>query len=175
MIERTGKLKTACRDFEEDLVLFYYGDGLEAERTRVEGHIKACSSCGRFLDDLHKLLPQMAEPKELPRSFWDKYHKEVVQKLAAQQARSSWWQDFFAAARAWAVPAFGTAVVAVLAVALVIGKTSWNLQSSRSQGNVPQEIMADTNQLEFFNSMDMLESLRALESLDASKTNAKIS
>jgi hypothetical protein len=175
MIERTGKLETACRDFEEDLVLFYYGDGLEAERSRVEGHIKACSSCSRFLDDLHKLLPQMAEPKELPRSFWDNYHREVVQKLAAQQARSSWWKDFFAATRAWAVPAFGTAVVAVLAVALVVGKTSWNLQSSRSQGSIPQEIMADTNQLEFFNSMDMLESLRALESLDASKTNARIS
>ena len=69
MMGRSGKLETACRDFEEDLVLYYYGEGSEAERSRVESHVKACSRCSRFLDDLRKLLPQIARPEELPQSF----------------------------------------------------------------------------------------------------------
>src|SRR5437773_465220 len=48
MMGRSGKLETACRDFEEDLVLYYYGEGSGAERSRVESHVKACSRCSRF-------------------------------------------------------------------------------------------------------------------------------
>ena len=70
MKERTDTLRTACKDFEEDLVLYYYGDDSEAERSRVEGHLQSCASCHAFLDDLRKLLPQMVKPTDLPQSFW---------------------------------------------------------------------------------------------------------
>ena len=40
MTERGDTLRTACKDFEEDLVLYYYGDGSAAERSRVEGHLQ---------------------------------------------------------------------------------------------------------------------------------------
>jgi hypothetical protein len=175
MMGRSGKLETACRDFEEDLVLYYYGEGLGAELSRVESHVKGCSRCSRFLDDLRKLLPQMAQPEELPQSFWDNYYREMVGKLAVHRERSSWWRSFFAPMRVWVVPAFGTAAIAVLAVALVLGKGGWSFQPNRSQQNIPSEILTDAKQLEFFNSMDMLESLHVLETLDSTKTESRTS
>ena len=71
MKEHSDTLRTACKDFEEDLVLYYYGDGSEKERIRVQGHLQTCSSCREFLEDLRKLLPQMAKPSELPPTFWE--------------------------------------------------------------------------------------------------------
>ena len=169
-MERKQTLETACRDFEEDLVLYYYGDDSEAERGRVEVHIRTCVRCQRFLDDLRRLLPQMAQPESLPQSFWDGYYRETVAKIAAQRDRSSWWRNFLAPMRAWALPVLATASVAVLAVGLLIGKGGWNPQAVRPRANIPQEILTDASQLEFFNSMDMIESLPALEALDGGKT-----
>jgi len=169
MKEHIDTLRTACKDFEEDLVLYYYGDDSEAERGRVEGHLQSCLSCHEFLDDLRKLLPQMAKPKELPPMFWDNYYNEMVEKLAVHQERHAWWKSLFAPMRAWMLPAFGTAAVAALAVGLVIGRGHWHYPFSQTQERIPQEILADTNQLEFFKSMDMLETLSSLEALDGTK------
>jgi predicted anti-sigma-YlaC factor YlaD len=163
------KLPAACRDFEEDLVLHYYGDGSEAERNRVEVHLQECSPCHAFLEDLRKLLPQMAKPNELPQSFWDNYYRETLEKLAAVEERKFWWRNLLAPMRAWMLPAFGTAAVAALAVALVFTKGHWNFSLQQSGESIPQEILVDTNQLEFFKSMDMLEALSKLETLDGTK------
>jgi Putative zinc-finger len=162
-------LEIACSDFEEDLVLHYYGDGSEAERNRVEAHLQKCAACRAFLEDLGKLLPQMAKPKELPQSFWDSYYRETVEKLAALEERQFRWRNLLAPMRAWMLPAFGTAAVAVLAVALVFGKGDWKFSWKQPGENIPQEILVDTNQLEFFKSMDMLEALSKLETLDGTK------
>ena len=172
MMERKQTLETACRDFEEDLVLYYYGDGSEAERGRVEVHTRTCGRCHRFLEDLRRLLPQMAQPESLPQSFWDGYYRETIAKIAAQRERSSWWRNLLTPMRAWAVPVFASAAVAVLAVALLIDKGGWNAQSLGLRGNIPQEILTDASQLEFFNSMDVIESLPALEELDGGKTES---
>jgi len=169
MTERGDTLRTACKDFEEDLVLYYYGDGSAAERSRVEGHLQGCSSCQEFLDDLRKLLPKMAKPSELPPTFWDNYYNEMVQKLAVYEERHAWWKSWFAPMRGWMLPAFGTAAVAALAIGLVIGRGHWHYPFSQTQERIPQEILADTNQLEFFESMDLLENLSSLETQDGSK------
>jgi len=174
-MERKPTLETACRDFEEDLVLYYYGDGSEGERGRVEVHVRTCARCHRFLDDLRRLLPQMAQPESLPQSFWDGYYRETVAKITAQREQSPWWRNFLAPMRAWAVPVFASAAVAVLAVGLFIGKGSWNAQSVGLRANIPQEILTDASQLEFFNSMDVIESLPALEELDGGKTESSSS
>ena len=163
---KTEPLETACKQFEEDLVLYYYGEGSSAERAGVEKHVQACGRCSGFLDDLGRLLPRLAEAKEFPQSFWDTYYKEVMDKLAAQQESTTWWQRFFAPLRPWAVPAFGTAVIAVVAVVLVLEKGMPNLQGARFWDNIPREVLVDSAQLEFFKSMDMLESLSVLEGLD---------
>jgi hypothetical protein len=169
MTERSDTLRTACKDFEEELVLYYYGDDSEAERSRVEGHLQSCSPCQEFLDDLRKLLHSMAKPSELPPMFWDDYYNEMVQKLAIHEERQPWWKNFFSPMRTWMVPAFGTAAVAALAIGLVIGSGHWHYPFSRTQEQIPREILADTNQLEFFKSMDLLENLSSLEASDGSK------
>jgi hypothetical protein len=173
MKEVTHKLESACRAFEADLVLFYYGDIAGEERRRVETHCADCLRCRRFLDDLKRLLPQMAKAKPLPTDFWDRYYRETLQKLAAQEARGSWLRNLFAPMHVWLIPAFGTVAVAALAVTLVLGKNGWNFHLSAPQQEViPQEILADEAKVEFFKSMDLLESLGVLEKMDGSQPDA---
>jgi predicted anti-sigma-YlaC factor YlaD len=162
-------LRPACKDFEEDLVLYYYGDDSAAEHGRVENHLQNCLSCQEFLNDLRKLLPQMAQPTELPAEFWDNYYSEMVQKLAVHEERQGWWQTLFAPMRTWMVPAFGTAAMAALAVWLVVGTGHWHFPFGRTAEQIPQEILTDKNQLEFFRSMDLLENLSSLEAVDGNK------
>ena len=156
-------LEPACSVFEEDLVLYYYGDGSEDERRRVETHFGGCPRCQRFLQDLRGLLPQMAKPQEMPPSFWDNYYREMTEKLAAQRERKAWWGSWFAPMNMWLVPAFGTAAVALLAVGLVIGKSNWSSEPKQIEAAIPQEILADSKELEFLDSLDMLEALRTQE------------
>jgi hypothetical protein len=70
------------------------------------------------------------------------------------------------------MPVFASAGVAALAVGLLIGKGGWNGQFVGLRGNIPQEILTDAGQLEFFKSMDVIESLPALEELDGGKTES---
>jgi predicted anti-sigma-YlaC factor YlaD len=173
MKQVSQKLESACSAFEADLVLYYYGDVAEAERRRIESHCQNCFRCRRFLDDLNRLLPQMAKAKPLPADFWDSYYKETVQKLAAQEARGSWWRNLFAPMHVWLIPAFGTVAVAALAVTLVLGKSAWNFQwTPPQQVKIPQEVLADANKVEFFESMDLLESLGVLEKMDGLPQNS---
>lgn len=165
-------LESACKQYEEDLVLYYYGENSEEERRRVERHLLSCRSCGRFLDDLRGLLPQMAQAEEVPQTFWDNYYRETVAKLTDHDEREPWWRRLFAPARLWMVPAFGTVVAAVLVIGLVFGKGNLRLFVEPHQEKIPQEILTDRNQLEFFESMDMLESLSKLEAQDDQKTNS---
>lgn len=169
MKEPIGTLRTACKDYEEDLVLYYYGDSSAAEQSRIESHLESCSPCHEFLDDLRKLLPTMAKPSDLPPSFWDNYYRETVEKLAALEERKLWWRNLFAPMRTWMLPAFGTAAVAIFALALGLSKGNWVFSPSQPPEKIPQEILADTNQLEFFKSMDMLEALSKLEALDGTR------
>ena len=73
----------------------------------------------------------------------------------------------------WLIPAFGTVAVAVLAVALVYGKSGWNFQLNPSQQvKIPQEILADASKMEFFESMDLLESLGVLEKMEGKQKDS---
>ncbi|HKY10111.1 MAG TPA: zf-HC2 domain-containing protein, partial [Candidatus Binatia bacterium] len=67
-------LKSACKQYEEDLVLHYYGENKEAERANVEQHLAECSACRLFLQDLSNLLPQISRLEPMPQSFWDNYY-----------------------------------------------------------------------------------------------------
>jgi len=167
MNETHVTLENACGEFEADLVLYYYGEGWEVERRRVEGHLAGCQRCGRFLNDLRGLLPQMSKSTELPQAFWDDYYREMVLKLDQVRERKSWWQNLLPGFGGWAVPAFGTAMVVVFAVALIFGEGDWNLRSNPApQEAIPQEILSDSGRLEFFKSLDMLESMSTLENMD---------
>jgi hypothetical protein len=162
--KRAHVLESACKELEEDLVLYYYQDLPEADRGRLEEHVHGCRRCDRFLEDLRKLLPQAAV-KELPPFFWPKYSAEVMEKI--ELSRRARWRNLIAPARLWILPAFGTAAVAVLALTLVFGKGGWNSRPE-APAMIPQEILVDAANVEFFKSMDLLESLPALEKMEGS-------
>jgi len=170
-MKNSAPLETACKQYEEDLVLHYYGENGDNERRRVEQHLTSCHSCRRFLGDLQRVLPQMAGAEEMPQAFWDNYYRETVSKLAEQEERKFWWRSLFNPMRTWMAPAFGTVAVAVLVVGLVIGKGNLRLFVEPRGESIPREILADQNQLEFFESMDMLEALDRLENQDDQKTD----
>jgi len=68
--------------------------------------------------------------------------------------------------------------VAILVVGLLFGKGNLNSFMHRTSERIPQEILADENQLQFFESMDLLESLGTLEKQDdqnADSTNTQSS
>ena len=61
---------------------------------------------------------------------------------------------------------------AVLVVGLMFGKDNLKLFIEPRVERIPQEILADKNQLEFFQAMDMIEALSRLEAQDEPKSDA---
>ena len=170
-MKTSAPLASACKEYEEDLVLHYYGDNGDDERGKVELHLAGCPACRHFLDDLKRLLPQMTRVETMPQSFWDSYYRETVSKLRTHDERKNWWRSMFAPMRTWMVPAFGTLAVALLVIGLMFGKSNLvSLVESRPE-KIPQEILADKNQLEFFESLDIIEALSKLEAQDEPKTD----
>jgi hypothetical protein len=166
------QLERMCKESEEDLVLYYYGEIADDEKRRLEQHLGHCAGCGRFIEDLHRLLPQVAVPEELPQSFWDDYYRETVAKLRDQREQKFYWRNLFAPMRTWMIPAFGTAVIAALAFGVVLSKGTLSSLYNQPPERIPREIVTDTEQLEFFRSLDMLEALSGLEGLEISKADA---
>jgi len=161
MSKHKDTLGSACKNYEEDLVLYYYGDCSEAEGCRVESHLKDCALCHRFLEDLRKFLPHVARPREFPQTFWDSYYRELLGKLEAVEERRTWWKrPLFS----WTLPALGTVGVIILALGLVLA------QRNRDQEKIPREILGDEAKVEFFETMDLLESLQLLEAMEDDKT-----
>lgn len=164
MVQRNDSLGSACKAFEESLVLYYYGDCEGPEQDRVREHLGACGSCARFLEELRAFLPLMAEPKELPRNFWDDYYRELRRKLEALGEAEPWWKRLWSPLRPWAVPALGTALVVILALAFPVSRGLWRQQATDEAA--PQEIRAVAKNLDFFETMGILESLDLLERLE---------
>ena len=65
--------------------------------------------------------------------------------------------------------------VAALAIALVLEKTELVSFVYTPQPIIPVEVLVDSNQLEFFKSLEILESLGTLEELDAGTPQPKTS
>jgi hypothetical protein len=71
------------------------------------------------------------------------------------------------------LPAFGTVAVAVLAIGLLLGKGDSTRFAEKSSDAIPQEILADANELEFFESLDMFIWLSKLKEQDEQTTRPK--
>jgi len=175
MKNRVAPLEGACNTYEEDLVLYYYGETGASECAAIEQHLAQCLCCRKFLDDLGRLLPQMAPNPQLPQSFWDNYFRETVAKLDEQASRQNGWRRWFAPMNGWLVPAFGTVAIAVFALAIYWEKGDFLSKSEPASVNIPAEVLVDSNQLEFFKSLDILESLSTLEKQDGVKPERKTS
>ena len=175
MENRIKPLEDACKNYEEDLVLYHYAETDASERAAIEQHLAQCLRCRNFVEDLGRVLPQMAPKPELPQAFWDNYFRETVAKLDDQAARQNWWQRWFAPMNSWLVPTFGTVAIAVFAIALLLQKGDFNATSETASAQIPAEVLVDSNQLEFFKSMEILESLSTLEEQDSAKPERKTS
>lgn len=175
MEKRVTSLQGACKSYEEDLVLYYYAETGANERVTIEQHLAQCLRCRKFVDDLGRVLPQMAPKPELPQVFWDNYYRETVAKLDEQAARQNWWRRWFAPMNGWLVPAFGTVAIAVFAIALMLEKGNFTSTTETASVSIPAEVLVDSNQLEFFNSLEILESLSTLEEQDSAKPERKTS
>ena len=163
MVQRNDQLRGACQAFEQDLVLYYYGECAGDERVKVEKHLEGCDSCRQFLGDLRRLLPLTIKPDEPPQLFWQSYSKEMQRKLAAAEQKGRWWRDLFPILRPWPVPALATALVLILALTLTFGKRIWRPQDLPPEEEGIMEILPMAENLDFFKAMELLDSLDLLE------------
>lgn len=158
---RTVMPKTACDEFETDLVLYAYGKIGDVERASIEAHLDACASCRARQD---RLLEELATaPLDFPPpQFWDDYSRELRQKLAAiDEGRRNGLR--------WLPPlSFGgiTAMAAGFVVVIALGMSlQHTLFSSRDdlqeeaavQEDAMMEVLPIVQNLEFFESMHYLE------------------
>lgn len=166
MVRRKDTLRVACKDFEQDLVFYYYGECDGNDRNRVKTHLEACASCRQFLEDLGTLLPLTVKPDEPPQAFWEGYSREMRRKLMAVQERASWWKGLFTLFHPWSVPALATALVLILALGLTFTKGRWRSQDLPSDEEALQEVLPMAENLEFFKSLDFIELMDLLEAVE---------
>src|SRR4029453_939909 len=112
----------ACTQWEEDLVLHYYGELAGSEREAVDDHVRGCEPCRFYLKELESILPLTVKPDEPPQAFWGDYRREKRRKPTRVSDRKSWWQRPAAFFQPWAIPVSATAAVAILALTLTFGK-----------------------------------------------------
>lgn len=165
MAERQN-LPGACKDFEPDLVLFYYQDLAGAERQRLESHLESCARCRTFSESLRSFLPATVQTDEPSPAFWQSYSREMRAKLAAEDEKPGWRQALSFLFRPWPVPAMATALI--LALALTFSK-GWLPTGQNTKESEPAEI---ADNVDFLNSMDFLDSMALLEAVEGQETQS---
>jgi hypothetical protein len=152
-----------CRQFEEDLVLYYYGELDSSERATVKDHVQGCDPCRLYLKELESILPLTLKPDEPPQAFWDNYSREMRRKLDAAREGKSWWRSLGSFVQPWAIPVSATAAVALLALTLSLGKGYWAPREIPQDDEVFMEILPAAENLEFFETMEVLDAMDFLE------------
>jgi hypothetical protein len=166
MVHRDDVVPVVCKDLDQDLVLYYYGECAEKERKRIETHLQGCVLCRRFLEDLRALLPLTEKPDEPPQAFWESYSREMRKKLAAAEQRGAWWRSLPGFLRPWPVPAMATALILLLAVTLTFTRGLWRSQDLPPEEQALLETLPNAENLEFFKAMDFLDSMDLLEAVE---------
>jgi anti-sigma factor RsiW len=154
-----------CRNLEEDLVLYYYGELAESERRNCEAHLKDCEYCRASLAAMSKLLPITAAHDEPPPAFWNDYSREMRHKLDWAAERKSWWQSIAGLFAPIPIPALATGAVLLLALALTFGKGLWQPSAPAPDDESFMEVLPIAEQLDFFSDMELLDNLDLLETL----------
>ena len=165
MAQNNRSAAAACTQWEEDLVLHYYGELRGSERAAVEDHVRGCEPCRFYLKELASLLPLTVKPDEPPQAFWDDYSREIRRKLADASERKSWWQILASFFQPWAIPVSATAVVAILALTLTVGKGFWGSKEAPQDDEAFMEILPAAENLEFFKTMEVLDAMDFLEDI----------
>jgi hypothetical protein len=169
MARQKENMANPCESFEQDLVLFHYGELGGADEERVKTHSASCAACAGYLKELAALLPLTVETDDPPQEFWHDYNRELRQKLEAAEASSSWWQSFAIALRPSRVAALAGAAVVVLALAITLGKVTWTPQNEVQDVEIAAAL---SENLEFFGAMEVLDNLELLEFMGSDGDNA---
>jgi predicted anti-sigma-YlaC factor YlaD len=172
MAQNENRIKDNCKNFEHDLVIYYYGECDIKDRSRVETHLEGCASCRRFLEELRLLLPLTTKLDEPDEAFWNAYSREIHKKLVEVKNKPSWRNALMNLLHPWPVPALATALILILAFTLTFTKGMW-----RSQGTPPEEmtlleILPVAEDLEFFKAMEFLDALDLLEDVGGQKNGS---
>jgi hypothetical protein len=162
----------ACKPFEEDLVLYYYGELGGNERAALESHLSVCQPCQLYLKELETILPLAVKFDTPPQPFWDDYSREMRLKLAAASERKSWWRSLALSLQPWAIPVSATATVALLALALTFGKGLWSAREVSQDDTDVVELLPMAENLEFFKTMEVLDAMDFLENMGGSATGS---
>ncbi|HKY08108.1 MAG TPA: hypothetical protein VJQ55_07705 [Candidatus Binatia bacterium] len=171
MTERSKIAVSPCREHEENLVMFHYGDLDGRDKLTLQEHLCRCASCTNYLDELAALLPLALKIDQPPETFWSDYTRELRRKLDGSTEHRSWVQalrDYFQPR--W-LPAAATAGVIALAVTFTLGQRTWWSDDPSQQEAAIMEMLPVAENLEFFKTMDVLDNLDLLESM-GSQSNA---
>jgi len=163
MAERNHFASQSCKEYEQDLVLYYYGELGEGELHRTEAHLGACGSCRQTLESLGSLLPLTVKEDHPPQSFWDDYSRELRGKLDQVEAKVSWWDRVLSLIRPWPVPAAVTAIVILLALTLTLNRTLWRPEQAPPVNEEIFEMFRIADDVEFYKNLDLLDSMDMLE------------
>jgi putative zinc finger protein len=156
---------SACKAFEQDLVLYHYGECSSSEKQRIESHLQSCAGCRRFLDELKTLLPSTVESDDPPANFWQDYSRELRIKLSDLEEKPGWWRSIAALFRPWPVPALATAAILAVAITMTLNRSH---ETTPKPDETPYSYMASN--ADFLKSMDLLDSMDILESVEPSET-----
>jgi hypothetical protein len=165
MTIQNNPLPTPCKKFEEDLVLFHYGDLRGPERDALQSHVNGCAGCTGFLKELGKLLPQMVKADEPGQTFWNDYSRELRHKLDAAAENRPWWENVAIIFQPRVLSAAAGAAVVVVALAFTLGRGLWPIKDVPHDDAAIIEALPVAENLEFFRAMDVLDDLDLLESM----------
>ena len=171
MANRTNSASTACPEWEENLILFHYGDLAGAERQKLENHFASCAGCTGYLKELAMLLPLAVKADEPPEEFWANYNRELRHKLDDAAEKKTWRRALTALFQPRYLPAFATAAVVVLALTFTLGKGLWSAKYSVQDDELAEALPVAEN-LEFFSAMDVLDDLDLLEFIGSQGNSA---
>lgn len=156
-------LSTPCKAFEEDLVLFHYGDLPGSERDALQNHMNSCASCATYLKELAKLLPLTVKADEPGQTFWNDYSRELRRKLDQAAEGRPWWQRVALIFQPRLFSAAAGIAIVVIALAFTLGRGIWPVSDLSQDDEVLIEALPMAENLEFFKTMDVLDNLDLLE------------
>jgi anti-sigma factor ChrR (cupin superfamily) len=143
-------MTTVCNEFEQDLVLYHYGELSGDGRDQLANHLGACPACASYLKELAALLPLTVNTDEPGQEFWQNYSREMRHKLADLQEKKPWWQ----------------------ALAVTLNTSNKTTTDVPSADPALMEVLPMAENLELFNNMDVLENIEVLEVMEGSGNEA---
>ncbi len=167
-MRKEGSAKGACKDLEQELVLYYYAESTVKDAKRIGAHLIDCVSCRRFLEELRAILPLTSKPDEPAENFWQAYSREIRQKLSEAEERTPWLDGLLSFFRLRRAPALAAVLVLMLVVVLTLSEGIWHSRQRVAEKQEPTwaQIEPIAANMDFFRTMDLLDSIDLLESID---------